>query len=469
MRARPQRIIAIGTRRMSDSHVSGYPRVIDSASIVPLAEEQIIGAVHVGADELAVSSVIEPAASAPAAALVGRASRTGLILSVHSDLDPIDREWRAFEREAGGTAFQSFDWVARWQQHIGARRGTVPVIVVGRSAGGRLLFILPLAIERRGPVRELCWLGSDLCDYNAPLLAERFHDHVGTDGFAPLWRDIVGLLRTSRRFRFDLIDLQKMPETIGRQMNPLLALPVVTNPSGAHIATLGGEWEKFYAAKRSSATRKRERGKLKQLAEHGDIRFIDAQDGVGIVRTMDVLIAQKARSLARLGVENFLARPGYREFFLDLATDPRLRDLVHVGRMDVGAMLAAASFGLTFRGCYYLLLSSYHDGELAKFGPGRTHLHELLRHAIGRGLDRFDFTIGDEAYKREWSDIELKLYDYTAAATTRGWPVVTLMLAFRRTKRFIKQTPPLWRVFSKARTLAGRLSDRLVHFTSGKR
>ena len=45
-----------------------------------------------------------------------------------------------------------------------------------------------------------------------------------------------------------------------------------------------------------------------------------------------------------------------------------------------------------------------------------------------------------------------------AANTLRGWAVVTMTAAFRKTKRFIKQTPPLWRAFSKARAMARRLT-----------
>ena len=40
--------------------------------------------------------------------------------------------------------------------------------------------------------------------------------------------------------------------------------------------------------------------------------------------------------------------------------------------------------------------------------------------AIERGYRIFDFTIGDERYKRDWCDTELKLYDYLSAATWRG-------------------------------------------------
>jgi CelD/BcsL family acetyltransferase involved in cellulose biosynthesis len=261
------------------------------------------------------------------------------------------------------------------------------------------------------------------------------------------------LLRSQPQFAFDLIDLQKMPETIGRQRNPFLGLPIQPHPSGAYIATLTDDWDTFYAAKRSSSTRKRERRQLKHLAEHGEVRFVDVQEPNDIARTLDGLIAQKSRAFARMGVENIFARPGYREFFLDVATDHNVGALTHVSRLDVGTTSAAANLGLTFRDSYYLVLSSYHDGELARFGPGRAHLHELMRHAIERGFARFDFTVGDEGYKRDWSDTELRLYDYLAAETPRGWLVVALTSAYRRTKRFIKQTPILWSTFSRLRAL----------------
>ena len=40
---------------------------------------------------------------------------------------------------------------------------------------------------------------------------------------------------------------------------------------------------------------------------------------------------------------------------------------------------------------------------------------------IEHGCKLFDFTIGDEPYKREWCDIEIGLCDYVATASFRGW------------------------------------------------
>ena len=117
--------------------------------------------------------------------------------------------------------------------------------------------------------------------------------------------------------------------------------------------------------------------------------------------------------------------------------------------------IVAASVGLKFRDCYYLILSSYDDGALSRFGPGRAHLNELLRHVIERGFRLFDFTVGDEPYKRDWCDTELTLHDYLGSATMAGWFVARVTGIFRRLKRHIKRSPGLWHAFSRARAFAG--------------
>jgi CelD/BcsL family acetyltransferase involved in cellulose biosynthesis len=386
----------------------------------------------------------------------GIAPHCGISLSVYHDLSETGAEWRAFERQADHTVFQSFDWLAHWQRHVGAQRGTVPAIVVGRDTDGELLFILQLAIEKSSAARRLAWLGSALCDYNAPLIGQRFSAHVSAERFLLLWRDAIALLQSDPRFHFDLIDLEKMPESIGEQRNPFIDLDVRTHPSGAYVADLPGHWDELYAAKRSAATRKRERRQLRALAEHGKVCFVEVEDSDERTRTLATLLEQKSRVLARMGVVNPFLSPGHREFYLAMAGDPALRDLVHVSRLDVGHETAAASVGLKFRNCYYLILSSYDAGKLARFGPGRAHLHELLRHAIAQEFDCFDFTVGDEPYKHDWADRELKLHDHLAAVTLRGALVAAVTVPFRRAKRAIKQSPGLWQAFCRARALAGR-------------
>ena len=66
--------------------------------------------------------------------------------------------------------------------------------------------------------------------------------------------------------------------------------------------------------------------------------------------------------------------------------------------------------------------------------------------------------VPDERYKLEWSDLHLKLFDYTVAVTWRGWPASASSVARRRLKRFIKQTPLAWRLAGHLRAAIGSLS-----------
>jgi CelD/BcsL family acetyltransferase involved in cellulose biosynthesis len=386
------------------------------------------------------------------------ASRPAIELTICQDLDAIEAAWRAFEQQADATAFQSFDWLSLWYRHVGQPAGVRPAIVLGRSAG-ELVLLVPLAV-RPGLVRTLTFLGEDLCDYNAPLIARGFSTHLDAAGFVALWSEIRSRLQELPELAHDLIRLTKMPETVGAQPNAFIHLDVALNPSGAYLTHLAGTWDEFYSAKRSSATRRRDRTKRKRLAEQGEVRFVTAQDAAESTLTMQTLIAQKSKAFARMGVPNLFARPGYAAFYLDLATNPQARHLVHVSHLDVGPVLAAVNLGLTFHGSYYHVLASYEDGEVARFGPGAAHLRDLLQFAIDKGCDRFDFTIGDERYKLEWSDTVVKLYDHIAAATPRGWLAVVPSLVFRRVKRLIKQNPALWRAFSTMRGAIGSLRGK---------
>ncbi|MBI3703488.1 MAG: GNAT family N-acetyltransferase [Rhizobiales bacterium] len=193
------------------------------------------------------------------------------------------------------------------------------------------------------------------------------------------------------------------------------------------------------------------------MSDFGEIRIVNADCAADILSALDLLMAQKTRQFAHMGVGNLFARPGHAEFYRALASAPATRNLAHVSRLDVGTTVAAVNLGLTWRGCYYHLLASYDNGELSRFGPGTAHLHELLHQAVDRGFKAFDFTIGDESYKRDWCDSEIKLYDHIAAATWRGALIAMPLLAAQRLKRWIKQTPVLWAAASKVRAWVGAL------------
>ena len=239
-------------------------------------------ALHDVAEDVAALDLTAPV-DVRSAAVARSSERTRAVpphfsIQIFSELGAVEAEWRQFERTADCTAFQTFDWLATWQKHVGERRGARPVIAVGRFAEGDIAFIVPLCLMRGHLARRLCWLGQDLCDYNAPLLAADFSERTTPEDFLAAWHELQVQMQCEPLLRHDWIEFEKMPETVGAQANPFMHLRVTPNRSNAHLAHLGEDWEKFYCAKRSSATRRRDRSKLRHMSQFGDVRFITAAD-----------------------------------------------------------------------------------------------------------------------------------------------------------------------------------------------
>src|SRR5205814_8173532 len=115
----------------------------------------------------------------------------------------------------------------------------------------------------------------------------------------------------------------------------------------------------------------------------------------------------------------------------------------------------------------YHVRASHDDGPLARFGPGIVHLHELLRHAIAQGCDRFDFTIGDEPHKLDWADTKLQLYDHVCACGWFGRIETAAITLNSQAKRFVKHSPLLWRVATRLRSLRGSIASKTQRKAGG--
>ncbi|HSM19637.1 MAG TPA: GNAT family N-acetyltransferase, partial [Hyphomicrobiales bacterium] len=339
------------------------------------------------------SAIAAEAADRGGAAAQARALRAAdFELSVARDLDAVKEDWLAFEQEAAATPFQSFRWMHAWRDAVSGRKSVSPLIVTGRRRG-RIAFILPVAVERRRGVRRLVWFGHELADYNGPLI------------------DPETLRRLPQSFVSDMLDyvraqapeidhayLTKQPETLIGLANPFARHASVPFTCDAHSARLEGDWESFSRAHRSTRSLRRLREKEKKLAGRGGYGFEQVDAGPERERLMDSLIAWKVDQLAARGDRVPFACPAIRKMVHEVArsaNDPRFR-LYALKSEDRAVALA---FCLVAQGRLIYYLCAYEDGEAARHSPGLVLLVRIFQAAFDEGLEIFDFSNGDEAYK----------------------------------------------------------------------
>lgn len=375
-----------------------------------------------------------------------REGRPSVLLSVHNEFSSVEAVWRRFEKVADGFAFQTFDFLETWFEHIGSKADIELQIVVAWGSKAKPLMILPLGIEQTGTMRKLSWLGGDLNDYNGPLLAPNFREHVGPGEFAKLWEDIQAVLPA-----YDIAELMRQPAMIDGQPNPFLELDTKLNASGAHMTSMGGDFDAYYDEKRTAKAKRHFRSRRKKLEEKGETVYVHPKSADEIEASVEKLVELKSAALKAMGANDFLAKPGYADFYKALTLKSGSDGIAHVSHMEVAGDYVAGNWGLVHKGRFYYLLASYDGPKFGKFAPGVQALVETMKWAVGRGVDTFDFTIGDERYKHEWCETKIELHDHLSAQTLKGQVVLIKARMLLAAKRTIKQTPVLWESFTKLR------------------
>ncbi|MCE7997966.1 MAG: GNAT family N-acetyltransferase [Rhodobiaceae bacterium] len=372
--------------------------------------------------------------------------RASILLSVHTEFSTVEAIWRQFEKTADCFAFQSFDFLETWYENIGCRDDLEIQIVVAWDVNAKPLMILPLGIERSRFVRKLTWLGNDVNDYNAPLLAPGFSDRVAPGEFTRVWHDIVVALP-----EHDLVELMRQPAVIESQPNPFLELSTELNASGAHMTMLGVDFDVYYKEKRNAKARSHLRNRRKKLEALGETVFVQPETEGDLRQSIEKLVELKTVSLNAMGAKNFLVQPGYEEFYKSLAEKLRGAGGVYVSHLEVGGKYVAGIWGLVHKQRFYYLLASYDGPGFGRYKPGVQTLVETMRWATEQGIRTFDFTVGDESYKSKWCEVQIDLHDHLTAKTLRGSVALIRTRVFLALKRKIKQTPFLWDSFIRLR------------------
>ena len=99
--------------------------------------------------------------------------------------------------------------------------------------------------------------------------------------------------------------------------------------------------------------------------------------------------------------------------------------------------------GLTSNSRFYFIFPTYESGEWGKYSPGRILQEELIKWAIHNKFRIFDFTIGNESYKKIWTNDVIKIFFHIKLISIRG---LLFIMVFNFSK-LIKQNKSLRRFF----------------------
>jgi CelD/BcsL family acetyltransferase involved in cellulose biosynthesis len=380
-------------------------------------------------------------------ALEGPIATEALVFECHRDSRAIEIEWRIFERRAAGHVFAVYDFVQPWAELVAPALGLEPRIVVGRSADGRVVCVLPFGLRRKTGLRVLEWLGGPHADYKGGLFDPRLLEALRDPSTAASFRRRA----LAAAGRADAARLERQPELIGAWPNPFAAGSRQRNPEDAFHTVLGSDWEAYYTGKRSQSSRRTDRRKLKKLEEVGPVRFVVAQTADEACPILTRLFQWKRRSLGEMGVADIFATEAVRAFYEAVALRPYPDGPGHLCALMAGEEIVAANWGLVRGDRYYYVMHSYADGDIERTSPGKHLMYRMMQWSIEHGVSFFDFTLGNEDYKGMWCERSEALYTSSPALSLAGMAPAAAYRSADAAKRFVKTNPTLLRAVQFAR------------------
>ena len=312
-------------------------------------------------------------------------------ISVARDFDFHSPEYRKLLRESNATAFQHPDWLDSFYRILVPAHAVEPNIVIGRDrASGELQFVLPL-IRAENSVQ---YASLGVTDYACPVMR----------------RDAVRATRTlSGEVRAAIGDspLEIAPVRLEHTADwrELLGIDPVPLPFMAHsmpVAPPGsdGRSQPFSARRRNDLARKANRlGRLELEVVHGE-------------EIAELFFQARAFRHGRFENDPLQHAHGL-EFYIEVASRGDLSGLSRTFRLSHGGHTVAMLFGLvdgpSFR--YIILACDY--AQFSDFSPGMLIFERTIAHWAKEAGRVFDFTIGDEPYKRELGCTPTPMFAFT--------------------------------------------------------
>ncbi len=344
----------------------------------------------------------------------------------HSDWRAVDPAWREIARAGGATPFQTPAFLDAWYASYGRREGVTPAIVEVMR-GDTPAMLLPLA--REGGVIRFADAG--IADNNAPIAGAALPSPIEMTAAWPAIRRALP--------KAALLHLEKQPQTIGERPNPLLSLGAArASPLSAHPLEMGDSYES-YSRSRTTKFRKEQERVWRVFSRVEGARFDLVEtpaQALKILADMDRL--QSAR-MAELKIAAQVGEAAFTAHYHHLVANGIGGDAV-LGALTCNGETIGALLGVSNGTTVTFVRLAHAGGDWSTTSPGRLVIEQTMMGLHAKGVRRFDFSVGDYAYKENFRIGHLALFDTAIALSPAG-----AMKAARINLRAALRTSPLAR------------------------
>lgn len=333
-----------------------------------------------------------------------------LSIAVEPAFDLCGAEYGRLFAASDATAFQHPLWLQALYRDLAPRRNAERLTIVGRAGRDRrAVFLLPL-IRRsmRGVVLiEATDLG--VSDYAAPVVDRTWREAGAFDPHA-LAVSVAAALPSS-----DFIRIRPVREEHAALWRMFLDVEPARLDFSAHaleIPPSGVCWRDAALTPGFRKTLERKRRGFARLEGTAVRRLAQDEAAVGIDRLARL---RKGRFEGDLIAQDFV-----EAFYAGVATAGAAEGISTTYVVEIAGEPVGHAFGLTYAGRFNYLLIGCDYERHGRHSPGLMLFDRIIDDWAGSGGRVFDFTIGDEPFKKDFGAKPTPMFELRSVPTVRG-------------------------------------------------
>ncbi|WP_114389276.1 GNAT family N-acetyltransferase [Notoacmeibacter marinus] len=304
---------------------------------------------------------------------------------------------------------------------------------------------LPLIVHSSFGVTVVAIPGGSHANGSFPALREPAEKTLRPDSLARTLQEIYP--------EIDALVLERMQPALNNLANPFLPLNTNTSVNPALAADLDGGWDLWLKRNSGKKKRKKHRQDQSALESLGPLSFEILNEPSQIAAALEAFFAMKARRFGERGISNVFADSTVRAFFHRLAADGHQQFDISVLRVGERPIAIAGHSLLPDRLVCEFSAFEPVDTDIRSVSPSLYMHFESIKRAANDGYRYYDFSVGDEEYKRRWCDTRTELFDVALGLTMKGRIYALNYRTLARMKRSVKSNDGAMRILQRIRRL----------------
>jgi len=318
----------------------------------------------------------------------------------------------------------------------------------GKIAGIAPLMVATVVARAGIRLRKLTFIGDGLTDYHDLLVANERREEV--------LRVLVEFIIDGkkdwdaihfRNVRGDSPNLPALKKILGSTPFALVERVNIRSP----YISIDRSWADYYGALGKNIRSDVQR-RLNYLGKMGKAEFIRLHEVDDVSSTLDTLRSIHVKCRAAKGGTSWYTeerRFRFASLILKRFSDRKWLDIVFLKLND---RVIAYYLGFVYDNVVHFWNTGF-DPEFSQIGPGKLLLHYLIKDSFVKGYREFDFMVGEEPYKLQWTSPTRPNYEiFLFKNTVRS----NLLRCYYATKPVLQKSPYLRKIAAR---IKGRSRD----------